>query len=234
MIMRRSYAALAGCLLAGALAGCGSSSHSSGSHKEEAKSPTQVLADSKSALFNAKAVHVAGSITSAGQSEQVDLQLQGPDAAGTVTAAGVAVQIVNSGGEFYIKAPTGFWTKTAGPKAAALGGKWIKVNAQQAGAASQLTLQHLAANLNANDSPLNPKSTTATVTGHKAIVLTQKDGSQLFVADADTPLPLKAVNKGSSGTGTITFTGYDKTQKITAPAGAITAAQALKSATAST
>ena len=89
------------------LIGCGSSS-SSGSKAEEKKTAQQVLADGKSGLFNAKAVHVAGSLSAQGQSQDIDLQFQGEDTAGTVTLTGAKVQIVKTKGLVFIKAPAAF------------------------------------------------------------------------------------------------------------------------------
>lgn len=215
------------------LGGCGGSGSASGSKAEEGKTPTQVFADAKSALFNAKAVHATGTVTSSGGGVQIDVQLQDQDTAGSVTVAGQKVQIVKTGGTIYLKAPAGFWTKTAGPQGAALAGKWIKVDAAQAGGLSQLTLQGLAANLSTSDSPLTGATMKSTANGRKALLLTQKDGSQLFVADSATPVPLKAVTHGASQ-GTITFSGYGKTQAITAPPGAVTPQQALGSAKSTT
>lgn len=212
----------------GVLAGCGGGGSSSGSKVEEGKSPTQVLADAKSALFNAKAVHATGSITSSGDTEQIDLQLQDQNIAGSITEAGQKIQIVKDSGTMYLKAPSAFWAKTAGAQAAALGDKWIKVTAEQAGDLSQLTLQGLAANLNANDSPLTGTTKKSSVDGRKALLLTQKDGSQLFVADSTSPVPLKIVSHGDSQ-GTVTFSDYGKVQTIAAPAGAVTPQQALTS-----
>ena len=219
-------AAAVACALA--LTSCGSSS-GSGSKAEEEKSPTQVFADAKSALFNAGAVHVAGTLSSQGTSDQLDLQLQDEDTAGSLTEAGQKVQIVKTGGSLYLNAPAAFWTKTLGAKGAALGGRWITVSAAQAGDVSQLTLQGIAASLDAADSPLTEKTARTSLDGQQAIVVSQKDGSQLFVADSTTPVPLRAVNHGSSQ-GTITFTDYGKRQTITAPQGAVTPQQAASSA----
>ena len=208
------------------VAGCGGS----GSNGEAAKPAAQVLADTKTALFNAKAVHVAGTMTAGGTAEQLDLQLQGQDTAGTLTVAGQKIQIVKTGGSLYLNAPAAFWSKTTGTSGTALANKWIVVTGAQDPNISQLTLQGIAASLNTNDSPLAAGTGRATVAGQKAIVLTQKDGSQLFVADSASPLPLKVVNRGT-GQGTINFTGYGKQQKIEAPAGAVTPQQAAGTAT---
>lgn len=216
---------LAAVLLIG---GCGGSGSPSGAKAEEGKTPTQVFADAKSALFNAKAVHATGTVTTSGVAEQIDLQLQDQNTSGSITDAGAKIQIVKTGGSIYLKAPAAFWTKTVGAQGAPLAGKWIRVTTAQAGDLSQLTLQGLAANLNTNDSPLTGTTQKSTVDGQKALLLTQKDGSQLFVADNSTPVPLKAVNHGASQ-GTITFSDYGKVQTITAPPGAVTPQQALGS-----
>ncbi|TWP37934.1 hypothetical protein [Leekyejoonella antrihumi] len=233
-------------LLAGGLAGCGSSGASSAGSSnndsssthvsapssassgggEGSKSAKQVLADAKSALFNAKAVHVTGTVTDGAQHEKLDLQFQGTDSAGTETINGMVLHIVKVGGTAYLKAPSAFWKKTAGPKAAVLAGKWIK-SPGTSGNLSSLTLQGLAASIDASDSPLKPGVRHESLQGKKALVLTQGDGSELYVADAKPPVPLRIVNTKSSK-GQLDFTDYGKTQHISAPKGAVTAKQAVK------
>ena len=112
--------AAASCLIG--LAACGSSS---GHSAEEKKPASQVLADAKSALFNAKAVHVAGTTTSQGQSATIDFQFQGEDSQGSITASGVKEMIIKTGTSIYVNAPAAFWTKAAGAQAASLANKWI-------------------------------------------------------------------------------------------------------------
>ena len=52
-------------------------------------------------------------------------------------------------------------------------------------------------------------------------VVSQKDGSQLFVTDSATPVPLKVISGGTTK-GTMNFTDYGKAQNIQEPAGALT------------
>lgn len=206
-----------------------SAGSSAGGGGETGKSASQVLSDSKSALFDTKAVHVSGQVGSASSSgTKIDLDFQGQDAQGTVAVNGTDLRLVKTSGSVYIKAPTTFWSQTAGTRASALGGKWIKVAASKVPGLGNLTLQGIAASLNASGSALNPKTSSGTVAGQKAVIVTQKDGSQLFVADSGQPVPLKIVNHGKTA-GTVLFTGYGKTMTIKPPAGAITARQALKS-----
>jgi len=112
----------AAALAAVALAGCGSSSSSparpspssagassapvasANLNGEQAKPAQQVLADAKSALFNAPSVHVKGTQTQAGKSQKLDVQFQGEDAAGTITIAGIPLNIVKTAGKVYVKA----------------------------------------------------------------------------------------------------------------------------------
>ncbi len=248
---RRLGAAIAAGACAVALGGCGSSGthtgsgkHSpstagssaspsptsgSGSQAEEGKPAKQVLADSKSALFNAKAVHITGGMSStAGAGVNLDMQFQGQDAEGTLTLGGIKVGIVKTQGKLFIKAPGSFWSKTAGSKASALNGKWIKVDAKSAPGLGSFSLQGIAASLNASGTPLNPKTTTGTVDGQPAIIVTQKDGSKLYVADSTTPVPLKIVSSSGGKKGTVRFTGYGSTRTIRPPAKALTPQQALK------
>ncbi|TWP39065.1 hypothetical protein [Leekyejoonella antrihumi] len=194
---------------------------------EAGKSATQVFADAKSALFNAKSVRVSGTVIDHGQQQKVNLRFQGDNTAGTETIGGMVINIVKIGSTAYIKAPASFWTKTAGSKAAGLAGKWIK-STGTSNALGALTLQSLAADLNSSGSPIRSGITHTTLHGKKALTLTQKDGSTLTVADAASPVPLQIVNKSAASKGQLDFTGYGVGQHITAPKGAVTATQALK------
>jgi hypothetical protein len=172
-------------------------------------------------------VHVTGTKNAQGHTEKLDFRFQGQDSAGTLRLGGITVRLIETGGQVYEKAPAGFWAKIVGAKAPALTGKWIKASAAQAANVGSLTLQGIAASLNAEDSPLQSTIKHATVDGKPALVLTQKNGSTLYVAAATPPLPLRIVNTGTDR-GRIDFTDYNHTQHITAPAGAVTAKQALR------
>jgi hypothetical protein len=226
--MRQAVAAVGVVMVAAGPTACGGSSSSgSGTTAEAGKPAATVLADSKSALFNAKAVHVTGNETAQGHSEQLDMQLQGQDSAGRLTMSGTTVQLVKSAGQLYIKAPASYWQQSAPTHAAALADKWITVPAGQT-ADQSLTLQGIAAALNSNDSPLMPKTQRGTVNGQKAIVLVEQNGSRFYVADSSTPVPLKIVSMGTNQS-TLAFTDYGRTQVIKPPAGAVTPQQAASS-----
>lgn len=223
---------LAGCGSSGASSSSSSSSASSSASAgtgggESAKSAPQVLKEAKSALFNAASVHVIGTMTSNGQQEKLDLRFQGSSTSGTVTMGGLDLNIIKIGDTAYVKAPAQYWTKTAGPKAAGLADKWIKAPSTSTNVSS-LTLQGLAASLNSTDSPMQPGVKQSTVDGKKAVVVTQKDGSTLSVADATPPVPLQIVNTAAATKGQLDFTEYGAKQNIAAPPGAVTAEQAVQ------
>lgn len=202
----------------------GSSSQSSGPAQSD-KSSTQVLKEAKSALFNAKSVHATGTMTEQGQQEKIDMWFVGRNTAGTQSVNGVVVHIVKIGDTAYIKAPASFWTKTAGSQGAALGDKWIKSTGKTSNL-SGLTLQALAASIDTGDSPLRKGVKHETLKGKKVLVLTQQDGSTMYVADAKPPVPLRLVNAGKSK-GSLNFTDYGASHDIAAPKGAVTAKQAV-------
>ncbi len=215
----------------GSTSASGSPSAAAGSNGEQTKTPQQVLADAKSALFNAQAVHVKGTLTQQGQSQALDVQFQGEDTSGTVQLDGVTISIVKTDGKVYLKAPEQFWAKTAGPTAAPkLANKWLVQDAAKAGNVSSLTLQGVAASLNAADSPLKPGVMTSQVDGQPAVIVTQQDGSTLAVANTGAPLPLTLTGNGMAK-GTLAFTGYGQKQPIVAPPGAVSPQQAAKAPT---
>lgn len=223
-------------LCAVALAGCGSHQPTAapaapsragsatptdaGLNGEQTKTAEQVLADTKSALFNAGAVHVAGTMTTQGQAQQIDLQLQGQDAAGT------PVDIVVTGGKVYIKGPAAFWAKTPGPALAPkLADKWLVQELAGNPIGTTLTLQGIATSLNADGSPLLPAVTRGNTAGRPTVMLSQQDGSTVAVANTGAPVPLHITDKSKSS-GELAFTGYGTTRPITAPPGGVTPAQA--------
>ncbi|MGN6688180.1 MAG: hypothetical protein ACTHK1_11645, partial [Actinomycetales bacterium] len=101
--MRRAVVVVA--ISAAALAGCGGGS-GSGSKPSvtptlnglETRVPKQVLQSAVNGLRSASAVHVAGTLVSGGQANQIDLQLQGNDIQGSETIKGQKIDIVSTGG----------------------------------------------------------------------------------------------------------------------------------------
>jgi hypothetical protein len=211
--------------------GCGSSGPAS--NGEANKSASQVVKDAGAALVSSGAAHLAGFVpdSSTKKPENIDLHLQSDGSSGTITALNFPVSIISVGGTSYIKGPTAFWVASKVPAAAAakLGNRWVKVPAD-ADFSSSFTLSGLASSLNKPDAgvTINPKVTTGKFNGQKVVIVSESDGSQLYVAATGTPYPLRVVStaKSSGGAGDATFSEFGKRVALKAPAGAIDASSA--------
>jgi hypothetical protein len=194
---------------------------------EETKSPEQVFSDAKIAFGSATAVHITGNLTDSGSSAQTDGQLQQQAGQVTENASFGTVHIIDTGGKVYLQGPPAYWVKTGAAKyATQLGNKWIVAPPAVANAlATQLTVQGFASRLSATDSAFQPGVAKAEVAGQPAVVVTQTDGSQLFVSDTGNPVPLRLVNKGQ-GDADLTFSDYGKLTPIDPPPNPVTPQQA--------
>lgn len=210
-----------------ASASAASGGNGSGGNGEASKPAAQVLADTKSALFNASSVLVTGTVTQGGKSQSVSFVGVGQDTHVTLTGAETRLQLIKVGSQIYVNAPATFWSANgAGANARKVANKWIKIPATQVPNGSEDTLQGLAASFSTTDSPLKPQVTPTTLNGKPAVVLQQADGSKLFVAATGAPVPLEIMNMGASKA-TLRFEGYGQQPAVKAPAGAVTAQQAL-------
>lgn len=149
----------------------------------------------------------------------------------TVGEGGGSMKVVSTTEYTYMKADTTFW-KAQGKDGAALGralhGRWLK---RPGKAASDPDLKDFCdlktfmASLTAdNDAPLT-KAAPVELDGQTVIPLTQHDsegGLVVYVADTAKPYALKfeepgAKGPGTDGSGTITFSGFDKPLHVYAP-----------------
>jgi hypothetical protein len=151
---------------------------------------------------------------------------------GTLTINGGTAQMRLVGGNVYLNADKTFWTLESGAQAATqLAGKWVST------AANGTNGQQLAVFVNGKDflsQLFNPnlKNSTFTVTGtstiggKRATVISGRDtksksGGKVYVAKSGKPYILRIDISSKSGTGTITFSAFDKNVLPQAPANAI-------------
>lgn len=87
-------------------------------------------------------------------------------------------------------------------------------------ALSGLSLAELAGGLAKNQSPLRPDVSQATLDGSDVVVVTQQDGSKLYVSNTGRPYPLHGEYKGPAAA-RLEFTDYGTRFRITAPANPI-------------
>ncbi|MGY1724861.1 hypothetical protein [Blastococcus sp. SYSU DS0533] len=173
-----------------------------------------------SALEAAGAAHVVGSMQESGSTQELDLQLQGEDAQGTITTDGTPVELVYTAGSAYVRAPADFWASFGMPAefAGQLEGQWVLMPEEAAGSFSTLTLSGLLEELRASGGGgITGEVTTEELDGEPVVVVTQDDGSTLTVADdEDAPYPLLIEDKGDAPA-TVEFSAFGETVEITAP-----------------
>jgi hypothetical protein len=210
------------------LAGCGGSSSSSSNGVAD-KSPTEILAATKTAADAASSVHVSGSIVSSGSPITLDMHLRaGKGGRGSLSENGLAFQLIQTGGTVYIKGSPAFYKRIGGTAAAQLlQGKWLKAAASSSDFASlsQLTdLRQLVDQTLAKPGSLT-KGQTTTVNGQKVVGLTDRTkGGTLYIAATGQPYPIEITKSGSGG-GKIVFDSWNKPVTVAPPANAIDVAQ---------
>jgi hypothetical protein len=210
-----ALAALA--LLAG---GCGSSGAKSNGVAD--KSAQEIVQAALTAAKAATSVHVSGTIN-AGSTLKIDLHLvRDVGGTGTITTNGSTFDIVSVGGKNYFKAD-GAALRNLGAGAAAqlLQGKWFVAPAslpQLSSLGSITNLQRLF------DAALKSagkveKGNETKVNGQPAIeVNSAKQNGTLYVATTGQPYPLRIQGSGAKNQGSIDFTDWNASVKVTAPA----------------
>jgi hypothetical protein len=209
--------AVAGSLLA--ISACGSSSSDNGESKK--KGPA-VADDAFAALKKAGSVHIAGETTTTdGKKTTLDLTLLTNSGTGDITNDGQKLSLVNVDGVSYGKAAAGFYTAQGVTTAIAdkVADKWVKLPASAG--FDTFTLTKFAESLEqSDDKKIDDNVTKGDVDGDKAVIVTQKDGSKLFVASTGDPTPLK-ISGTTKEPGDLNFSDYGKKVDVTAPADAI-------------
>lgn len=210
---------------AAAISGCGSSGPKG--NGVAAKSPEQILSAAKKAADEASTVHVAGTVSAEGLSLELDLAMvQGEGAKGKVSEGGLSFELVRIGNTAYISGSPSFYERFGGAEAAKLlKGKWLKAPAtsgQFATLGSLTDLRQLLDPVFAERANLKKGSITK-LDGHEVIALNDaRRGDTLYVATTGKPYPIEIKGgKGSTASGTVTFSSWDTTVKLKAPAESI-------------
>ena len=210
-------------LAALALSGCGGGTQTNGLEKLSAG---EVQRKAAAALGSAKSAHVKGTGVFQGYPVQIDLRISGTSVSGAVAAEGVRVEITKIGADHLRQG------KRAGPEEAR---RLRRCGARRCGPLAQacseaghavegFSLTELAGQLVHDDSPLDPQVTQATLDGQQVVVLTQQNGSKLYVANSGRAYPLRG-NYNGPAPGRIDFTEYGTDVRITAPENAIDVAK---------
>ncbi|PZU43138.1 MAG: hypothetical protein DI571_10000 [Arsenicicoccus sp.] len=174
------------------------------------------------ALAEAGSFRVSGEMTSNGEEGEVDLHVQGDDLTGTITTAGVELQLLSVGGSVYMQAPPEFWASFGMPEdmAGTFEDQWVVVPGEAMAEFDEFSLDGFVDQLRNPESEVQEEVTEDELDGEDVVVVEQADGSRLFVANDDPAYPLQMTNDGDSA-GTITFSRFGEEEEISAPADAI-------------
>lgn len=219
-MFRTSYRAAATAIAMLALAGCGAGTDTNGL---EAKSAAEVQQEAAAALKGAMSVHVTGKGTSEdGVPAELDFRLQGESGSGILTVGGKRVEIIAIDRVVYVRGDEQTLAAAGMPESAAhrAAGKWVKAQSGQLINMEGFRLDEMAEELTKFDSPLLPKVEQTTLDGRKVVVISQENGSKLYVANTGPAYPLRLEKKGDDP-GQTDFTEYGADFPVTAPADAI-------------
>jgi hypothetical protein len=155
-----------------------------------------------------------------GEPVRLDLRIQGTSSSGVLALKGAQVEIIAIGGDTYLKGDQRGWKALEAPLAVpGSAGHWVKLRSDQV-TAPNFSLEFLIAQVTKNDWRLAPRLEQAMLDDKKVVVLTQQNGSKLYVANSGTAHPLRLEDK-RPGEGRIDFTAYDTDFRITAPIDAL-------------
>ncbi len=191
------------------LAACGAES------PLEGRTGSEVARLAADALEESGAVRMTGTVAEDGEEGEIDLQLQGDDAAGTITLGGTEIELISVDGTVYIAASAGFLTSLglSTREAGEYEGRWVALP-PSATEVDEFSLAGVADDLRSDD--FTDETGSEELDGDDVVVAEHEDGSELVVADADPPLPLRT-RADADPTGSVTFTGYGEETDISAP-----------------
>jgi hypothetical protein len=178
--------------------------------------------EASAALRAAKSVHVTGASIDKGKPVTMDLRIQGSSSTGTMALAGARFAVTVVGATTYLKGGQQAWKALgAPPPVQGFAARWVKLRSEQLPELEgRPSLDFLASQLVVGDSPLAPSVERTELNGRQAVVLSQQDGSKLYVTDGVPAYPLRAETKGRSE-GRLDFTEYGADFHITAPGNAL-------------
>jgi hypothetical protein len=152
-----------------------------------------------SALEDADAVRVVGTITTDGEQAEVDLRLRGSDVAGTMTVLGASVEIIVVDGAVYMRASADFWIRSGAPAgiAATLAGTWVTAPAESADGFEDLTVAGLVEEMRSPGATTEEEVSTSELDGAPVWELRNSEGDVMLVAAQGKPYPLQITSTGA-------------------------------------
>lgn len=197
-----------------------STSSSSPSETAATRSAATIISQMKTAMLDARSVHLAGNLRSHGTAVGLDVSMDRSGAfSGSIDNEGTRLDIVDTSKRVYVKVTSAF-LKLSGAQASACQRACGKFVAAPAGLANSiggdLTMEKLLGNVR-QALPSYVKAGMTTITGQQALVLHGSDGSTLYVAATGTRYPLRAVAAKPDNAGALDFSEWNAVPAITAP-----------------
>jgi hypothetical protein len=193
------------------------------------KSAAQVVSTAIKTSAAASSFSVDGTVTESSSTIGLNLSVSASGMSeGTITINGGTAHVVELGSVAYFKADNSFWTQNGGKAdAQLLAGKWVY------GPITSSTFSSFKGFLSprkiinsffsGNQGPFK-KGGTSSINGQAVLAITGQTAASngtLYVAATGKPFVVRLQAKGSSGSGQITFTRYNRPVRPTKPAGAI-------------
>ncbi|SEP00063.1 hypothetical protein [Trujillonella endophytica] len=209
------------------LTACGDDSADDGSFTPLSSSPTagvqsgpELITAAADALAQAGSVRLQGTVPVGEGTTDVDLQLIGEDAAGSLTVAGATVQVVVVGGDAYVQADAAFWAAQELPPAAVaqLEGVWVLAPAEGGAALGVLTLARVVTEFRRPaEGADGAEVTTGNLEGQPVWEVRSADGAVMRIASEGTPYPLELERTGLQA-GIMRLSEFGVVPPIQAPA----------------
>lgn len=213
--MRLAYRGVVVAALAVAVVGAGR-----GASSEAGKPASQIAKDAYHAAVSARSVRVKGSVTTNGQQLGVNLAIRrGEAVAGSLSLQGNTINMVVIRSDVFFSASAAYYQSQgeSSTVASELNEKWVKLPKSQAKSFSEFeNLKQLLGNLGHPTGTLS-KDGTSSVSGTAVILVKSTKGGEVAVAAHGTPYPLQLL-AGSAGTGSLTFSRWNKPVSIQKPA----------------
>lgn len=221
MSERTSWAVAAGAAAVIALlaSACGASSNGVAT-----KTPAQILAACTSAVKSASSFEVSSTGSFGDGVTSLDLKVVGTNVSGVFVKDGNTVNVVDVGGNIYMKAPASFYSDAGvgATKSAVLASVWVEATAGSTVASNFSALSNftdVAGQLSGVGSVTS--GGTGTVDGQSVVILKSGEGTTLDVATTGTAYPVQ-VTEGGTGAGVFNFTNWNAVPSFTAPPNPLT------------
>jgi hypothetical protein len=177
----------------------------------------QIIAEAQRSLAQSSSVHITGKYSEAGKPVEIDMRiLADKKATGSVTTAGVRVELRRIGDRLFVQGGDAF-LDALGPRAKATKGKWLVGPVAQAdrGLANLTDLDRFSETLAPGKGTLT-KEGVRPLAGQPAVSVRSSTGARLWVADVGGAHPLRVERTGEV-TGFLDYRDYDAPVTVTPP-----------------